>query len=238
MLCSEFKNTNEFKISDYFLSRQLDELTIEELAYIHLNRIPGSTIVKDARISSSLYDLIETAQASANNSRTRIYGPMLACFAILDQIGGLYRCKLKKSKYENNNKASENGLKIALHLFGKYEEHEIESLATLRNGLYHDGSLLSKSWDRKTNVIFRIDRSTEDSKTLTSPRKTWDGDYHDCLNDYLSIINVISLKRDVEQIVKNCTKQLLDDNLIIMITDPREFFYKFLFRTERANCAD
>ena len=224
MQFSEFKNANGFELHDHFSSKQLDELSIEELAYIHLSRANSRTIIKNASVSSSLYDLIETAQASTINERTRIYTPMLASFAVLDQIGGAYRHKSKPTTYEN-------GIKVALQLFGTYNKDEIEYLTTLRNGLYHDGSLLSINDNGKTKVVFRLDPNA--AQTITMPRKLWDGVYHDSLDDYISKINVVSLKNDVEQISKKCLDLLLNGNLNFRISEPREFFYKFLFASPR-----
>lgn len=221
----DFKNANGFELHDHFSKKSLDELSIKELAYIHLNRSHSTTIIKNATITSSLYDLIETAQASATNARTRIYTPMLASFAVLDQIGGAYRSNLKSTSYQN-------GIKVALELFGTHSKDEIEYLTTLRNGLYHDGSLLSKNINGKTNVLFRLDPNSPN--TITMPRTPWDGVYHGSLNDYISKINVLSLKNDTETIVQNCLEQLLDDNLLFTINDCREFFYKFLFASPKA----
>jgi len=222
---SSFKNANGFELHDHFTSKNLDELTIEELAYIHLSRIHSRTPIKNANVSSSLCDLIETAQASAINSRTRIYTPMLALFAVLDQIGSAYRNKSKATNYKN-------GIKAALHSFSAYTKDEIEYLTTLRNGLYHDGSLLSKNDNGKTNVVFRLDPNAP--KTITMPRKPWDGIYHDSLDDYISKINVASLKNDVEKIAIECLDLLQNGTLIFKINDCREFFYKFLFASPRA----
>jgi hypothetical protein len=220
MVFSEFKRANKFELHDHFRSKNLDQLSIEELAYIHLNISNGRTTVRNAEISSSLYDLIETAKGSAVNARTRIYGPMLASFAVLDQIGSAYRNKSKVTNYQN-------GIKVALQVFGEHTKSEIEYLTTLRNGLHHDGSLLSKNTNRKTNVVFRLDPNA--LKTITPPLKSWDGKYYDSLSDYTSRINVLSLKNDVEQISKNCLELLLDGNLVFKISDCNEFFYKFLF---------
>lgn len=222
---SSFKNANGIELHDYFMSKNLDELTIEELAYIHLSRRNSRTSIKNGYVSSSLYDLIETAQASANNSRTSIYTPMLALFAVLDQIGGAYRNKSKKTNYKN-------GIKAALDSFSAYTKDEIEYLTTLRNGLYHDGSLLSKNDNGKTNVVFRLDHNAP--KTITMPHKPWDGIYHDSLDDYISKINIASLKNDVEKMALECLDLLQSGNLTFKINDCREFFYKFLFFSPKA----
>ena len=115
-----------------------------------------------------------------------------------------------------------------LTFFGSYTDDEIKYLVTLRNGLYHDGSLISKSRDGRTNVVFRLD--PDSSATLTMPQKPWDGTYHDSLGDNIARINVRLFKDDVEKIALNCQNELLDGTLIFKIQNTREFFfYKFLF---------
>lgn len=222
---SNFQNSDGFAIAQHFASKNLDELSIEELAYVHLNRTHQFTTLKNAQLSSSLYDLIETAQASSINSRTRIYTPMLACFAVLDQIGGAYGLSSVASSYQN-------GIKVALDVFGSYSKKEIEYLTNLRNGLYHDGSLLSISNNGKTKAVYRLD--PEGKVTVTLPKNEWDGVYRDSLSDYITKINVLSLKSDVERISKKCLGLLLQGQLVMHINSPREFFYKFLFASEKS----
>lgn len=220
MPITDLKSKNGFEVTEYFENKLLHDLDVSELAYAHLDRWHGKVTLKNCSISSSLYDLLETAQSSFNNNRTRIYTPLLSCFAILDQIGGAYGTKLKTTNYGS-------GVKVALDLFSNYSKLEIEKLYALRNGLYHDGSLMSISNNGKVKVVFRL--SPNATNTITHPAVEWDGIYHDSLDQYITKINAKKFKEDVEEIVKKCSLQLLDGDLKMKINDPREFFYKFLF---------
>ncbi|WP_456024499.1 hypothetical protein [Pseudomonas protegens] len=221
MPITDLKSKNGFEVSEYFDKRALEDLEVSELAYIHLNLIHGKEHLSNCVVSSSLYDLMETASSSFNNNRTRIYTPLLSCFSILDQIGGAYGSSLKNTQYQA-------GIKVALATFGTFSTEEIEKLYSLRNGLYHDGSLVNISRHGDAKVVFRL--STDDSsKTITHPTIEWDGIYHDSLTKYITTINARKFKKDVEDIVKRCASELLDGTLIMKIEEPREFFYKFLF---------
>lgn len=220
MPITDLKTKNGFEVSNYFKEKALEDLNVSELSYIHLNRMHGKNRLSNCIVSSSLYDLIETAQSSFNNSRTRIYTPLLSCFAILDQIGGAYGSQLKSTQYQA-------GIKVALSTFGNYDKETIEKLYSLRNGLYHDGSLMNISRHRNSNVVFNL--SHEASSTITHPTTEWDGIYHDSLNPYITKINAKKFKDDVEIIIDRCASELLDGTLIMKIEEPREFFYKFLF---------
>lgn len=220
MLITDLKSKNGFDVDEYFENKSLHHLDVSELAYVHLDRIHGKLRLKNCTVYSSLYDLMETAQSSFNNNRTRIYTPLLSCFAILDQIGGAYGSAVKSTNYGA-------GIKVALDLFGSYSKVEIEKLYALRNGLYHDGSLMNISIHGKEKVVFRL--SPEAVNTITPPAVEWDGIYHDSIDQYITKINTKKFKTDVEAIVSKCASQLLDGTLKMKINDPREFFYKFLF---------
>lgn len=220
MTIADLKFGNSVAVDDYFKTRSLSDLDVEELAYIHLDGLHGRATLSNCTVYSSLYDLMETAQSSFNNRRTRTYTPLLSCFAILDQIGGAYGSSSKSTKFGA-------GIKVALSLFGSYSDDNIEKLYALRNGLYHDGSLLNVSRYGNANVIFRL--SPDATTTITPPAVEWDGIYHDSLNSYVTKINTKKFKEDVEAIVRRCSSELLDGTLIMKISDPREFFYKFLF---------
>lgn len=222
MPVTDLKSKNGLEISQYFRSKKLEELDISDLAYIHLGTSFEKTVLENCIISSSLYYLINTVRASFNTDRTRIYSPLLSLFAILDQIGGIYGSTLSHTPRQN-------GIKVALATFSKYKETEIQKLYSLRNGLYHDGSLVNIGKHNNTNVIFRL--SHEKPNTITNPPIEWDGTYHDSLDQYITTINIDSFKDDIEEIIKKCREELLNGTLTIKISSKREFFYKFLFIT-------
>jgi hypothetical protein len=220
MPITDLKSKNRLEIRKYFENKSLHDLDVSELAYIHLDRLHGKVELENCTIYSSLYDLMETAQSSFNNARTRIYTPLLSCFAIIDQIGGAYSSTLSSTNYGGN-------IKAALDLFSNFSKIEIEKLYSLRNGLYHDGSLMNISTHGGANVIFRL--SQDATSTITAPNAEWDGIYHNSLDQYITRINTKKLKEDVEAIVNKCSSELLDGTLKMKIDVPREFFFKFLF---------
>lgn len=221
MPITDLKGKDGFEVDDYFSKKSLEGLEVSELAYLHLNMITAKKCLSNTAVSSSLYDLMETANASFNNARTRIYTPLLSCFSILDQIGGAYSSDLSTSDFQA-------GVKVALSTFGNFTREEIEKIYSLRNGLYHDGSLVNISKHGSAKVVFRLSAESSD-KTITPPEIEWDGIYHDDLANYVTKINTKMFRDDVYEIIKKCTAELLDGTLIMKISDPREFFYKFLF---------
>lgn len=228
MRITTLKSKNRFEVGDYFRKKALADLDISELAYIHLDRLHGKMVLSNCIVYSSLYDLLETAQSSFYKDRTRIYTPLLSCFAILDQIGGVYGSRSKCTAYKA-------GIKAALDLFGGCSKVDIEKLYALRNGLYHDGSLLSISKNGNTNVIFRLSQTS--TNTITPASSEWTGVYEDVLDPFVTKINTKKFQEDVEAIVRKCSSELLNGTLKIKINDTREFFYKFLFSMDLESTA-
>lgn len=207
------------EIFEYFSKKRLEELTIEELAYTHLE-VRRDTRLKNCSITSSLADLVESLSASFSNNRTNQYVPLLTSFAILDQIGCLYENKNKHSKYQN-------GIKRSLDYFSDFPSTDLDTLVTMRHGLVHDGSLSYINRDTQTAVIFRM--AKDKGKVISHPRVKWDGVYRDDLTDYLSLVDLRELQNVVAEVIAECKKQLLKGNLSVSISDKREFVYKYLF---------
>ena len=91
------KNMNRMDIYKYFKEKIISNLTVEELSFIHLDINSATHSLKEPYyVSSNLYDLVETVSASFSNRRTRIYVPIMTCFAILDQIGNIYSLKKRR----------------------------------------------------------------------------------------------------------------------------------------------
>ncbi|MFT4928869.1 MAG: hypothetical protein ACI8WB_004989, partial [Phenylobacterium sp.] len=113
------------------------------------------------------------------------------------------------------------------YCFSSYKKADIESLVTLRNGLLHDGSLLSINKNGKTNVLFRVAWDSE--VLLKQPKMPWDGQYSDDLTSYTTIIDLKELQKLVKSIIDECNEYLKNNTLEISIKDKREFYYKYLF---------
>jgi hypothetical protein len=218
---SDFKASGNMKISNYYRGKNLDDLTIEELSYVHLNSLTGKEILKNGRLSTCLYDLLETVSASFGNVRTKQYVPLLGCFSILDQIGGTYGRVDKSTSYGN-------GIKKALDLYSSFNNpSDLESLVTLRHSIFHDGSLVSVNSNTGTSVIFRM--VVDSGKLLTPPISAWEGVYQNEMNDYVTKIDLKELQKLTSDVVDTCRKVLVAGNSDIKIGDPKELFYKYLF---------
>ncbi|MGP9672628.1 hypothetical protein ACT3S9_15785 [Pseudoalteromonas sp. AOP31-A2-14] len=218
---------NGILIGDYFRGKQLNELGVEELAYIHLNLLHIRTPLKDFYVSSSLRELEQTLTASFGNKRTKQYVPLMTSFAILDQLGSLYSIADANCNFQN-------GIKKALATLTHIRDRDdIESLVTLRNGLLHDGSLISHNVYRDIDVIYRM--TVGSGKVITPPKKVWDGIYRDSLSEYVTLIDLKELQAVVLKAIKLCAEHLENSTLIINCTDEKEFFYKYLFSEKIVN---
>ena len=208
---------------EYFESKFVSQLSLTELAYFHLDVRYARHRVKDGWVSSSLYDLKESLSASFNNVRTNQYVPMMVSFSILDQLGNLYAIQQQNCTYQN-------GIKRALSYFSNCNRAEIESLVTLRNGLLHDGSLISHSQNGRTHIIFRTDPTA--TNLLTFPATPWNGQYQNDLSPYLTLINLQKLKELVFNAIDIAKAELCNGNLDITNMAAREFYFKFLFKRD------
>ncbi|WP_267530595.1 hypothetical protein [Acinetobacter oleivorans] len=217
----DFLNANNFQIDDYFRSKTLPELTISELVYIYLNTLHGFETLSNGKVYSSLYDLLDNTRSSFSRQKTRIYTPLLSCFAIIDQLGSIFDNPAKSTNYQN-------GILSFLTQFSSLNDDEIKALNSLRNGLYHDGSLTSIGrFSNRPNVVFRLNPDMEE--IIKVPQVNWDGIYYDELKSYLSFINTRNLFLYIEEIIESIKRLLLEGKLQLKITDPREFYYKYLF---------
>lgn len=217
------KNMNGMKRYEYFKTKILSDLTIEELAFIHLDIDSHSCHLQSPYyLTSNLFDLVETISASFSNRRTRIYVPVMTCFAILDQIGSIYNIKGNTSDYGN-------GIKRAISIFAtSINDDDMKSLVSLRNGLLHDGSLLNiPRYNNTPHVIFRMKQNL--GQLLKQADTEWNGTYHDDLSPYTTYIDLKELQELTINIINKCKDELLNDNLDISITDPKEFYFKYLF---------
>lgn len=222
---ADFKMSNPGKISDYYRAKSTSQLSTEELANIHLDINRKWHCLTDGNISSNIYDLNEAVNAAFNNARTEQYVPLLACFAMLDQIGSLYQRTDIKSPYNN-------GIKKAFDSYSNFKSpDDLEAIVTLRHGLLHNGSLTCINSRTETKVFFRMIKNSK--KIYTPPKKQWDGIYHDSMSDFTSLIDLRELHNTTKEIINECKRLLQDKKLEIKVCVPRELFFKYLFLSPR-----
>lgn len=149
---------------------RLRDLTHEQIAYCHL--LGGNMIwTADFTVETGLEHIeTEMRQARGRNLTSR-YVPLMAAFAILDQIGSTYRNPQLPLAPTNTP-----SIKRALYYFGGYKlsDPEVEHLYALRNALVHDAALTGHNIKKIVWYIFRFDAEMSDPIKL--PASSWDGD--------------------------------------------------------------
>jgi hypothetical protein len=216
-----FKDSTPGEIFEYYSVRNTFQLSLEEMAYIHLDVDSQWCCLANGKMSSSLRDLLQTVSTAFNNIRTKQYVPLLACFSVLDQIGGVYERTDKTSTYCN-------GIKKALDLFSSFNlPSDLDFLVTLRHGLFHDGSLTYVNAHTDTKTFVRMGIGT--GRLLTPSKIPWDGVYHDDMSDYVTKIDLKEFQELTSGVVSACRRHLLDGQLRIKAGSPRELLYKYLF---------
>lgn len=124
-----------------FENKYPDDLTSQELSFIHLDTSHGTYFLKECKTRSMLSFIIEGIQMTMVHDRAKNVMPIMSLMSILDQLGICYNNTEKaESKYGN-------GIKRALYYFGDIDESDgtIKVLYALRNGLFHNISLVSKN---------------------------------------------------------------------------------------------
>lgn len=217
--------------------KTLTELSLEELAYLHLDDFDHPWELKDGLIRSALPGLIAEVRKTRTNDRTRIFSPLYGCFALLDQIGSVYQ-NLELPACANENAS---GIKKALYYFCGFPEDsdDVKAIYGLRNALMHDGSMLYRGrWqDGKWKGPFHYFRLGSESELVVEmPQQSWNGKLEDLrMNVHATLINQ-SLLADVALNAVSVARGLLQDGkLKIRLGEgPIELYYKYLFHTRKS----
>ena len=196
----------EYNITPQKLSdKHIDELTIEEMAFVHLSTSYTPITVKDAILRSTLSFINQNIQHSLSFEYSKQLMPYLSLCAILDQLGICYNRK------DRPNTKFGNGIKRCLVYFGEIDEDDeiIDTLYALRNGLLHNVSLTSKAKYGNNHYIFRY---SEDIGNVYQKADTkWDGSYETLdgsREKYTTLINVVKFK----DLVSRCIQKADDLN--------------------------
>jgi hypothetical protein len=149
----------------------INELSFEEMAFVHLDTSYSPITVKNANLRSTLSYIYQNIQHSLYNEYSKQLIPYISLCAILDQLGTCYN---RKDKVEPK---FENGIKRCLVYFGEIEENDeiINALYALRNGLLHNISLTSNDKFKNKHYIFRYNKEIEN--VYQKSEEEWDGSY-------------------------------------------------------------
>lgn len=173
------------------LKKRIDELTFEEMAFVHLSTNNSPIFVKDYQLRSTLSFIYQNICHALVNEASKQLMPYLSLCAVLDQLGICYDRKDKiKPRYSN-------GIKRALVNFSELDEDDklIDVLYALRNGLLHNLSLTS--FDKYKNKFYKFRYNSEIEDIYQDAEIEWNGNYVTLDTDpekYTTHINVEKLQ--------------------------------------------
>ena len=176
--------------------------------------------------------LVTEIQQSLPRVYTGFFSPLYGAFALLDQIGEIY----KNTAIPDCGNDAASGIKKALYYFGgmPFDNDEVKALYGLRNALMHNGSLLYRGrFNNKTNTWdgpfhrFRWNKSLE--KPIKLPGSPWDGVLDNLTPLCTTEINVAKIcELAIESVA--AARRALDSNAlgISLKEGEKELYYRYL----------
>lgn len=204
----------------------LQSLSLDEIVYCHLTE-QFHIETKAHIVHSCLHDVETEMRQARGRYLTANYAPLLAAFAILDQIGSCYRDKAMP-QHPNQGQS----IHRALYYFGRMApmSDEVRALYAFRNGLVHDASLTSHTRAGEW-YIFRYKPSLPTIIKLA--KKPWDGTAANLGPDTLTLLNVRMLTNAVSEALNLVRKCRLDRPADLDVLQTKEnIIHKYLFWNE------
>lgn len=218
--------------SETMRTKTLQQLTLQELASIHLDQYGHPCQLADGWIQSGMGFLVTEIQQSLPRVYTGFFSPLYGAFALLDQIGEIY----KNTAMADCGNDAASGIKKALYYFGgmPFDSDEVKALYGLRNALMHNGSLLYRGrFDKKTNAWdgpfhrFRWNKSLEGPVKL--PGSPWDGVLDNLTPRCTTEINVAKICELAIASVGAAKRALENNALGISLKEgEQELYYRYL----------
>lgn len=215
-------------------TKTLQQLTLNELASIHLDYHGHPRKLADGWIQSGMGFLVTEIQHSLSQMYSGFFSPLYGAFALLDQVGEIYvntalpRC--------DNDAAS--GIKKALYYFGGMhfdnDKIQIRALYGLRCALMHDGSLLYRGlYDKKKGIwkspFHRFRWNQELTEPVKLPLVAWNGSLDTLSPANTTEINVAKICELAIDAVDAAKSALASGNLDINVKEgEKELYYRYL----------
>lgn len=214
-------------------TKNLNQLTLTELADIHLSKFDHRKQLKDGWIQSGMGLLAVDMSQSLPRVDTGFFSPLYSAFSLLDQIGEIYSDTRKGTV---NPEAS--GIKKALFYFCNqtFNDDVTQALYGLRNSLMHNGSLIYRgrfekgAWKGPFHW-FAWDKTLTDPLQL--PATPWDGILDNLKHENRTKINVSAICSIALQAIDNARLALDAGKLGITIGEgEQELYYRYLFHSK------
>lgn len=206
--------------------KNIDELSIEEMIFVHLSTRNTPISVKNAHLRSTLSFMNENITIGLSLQYSKQLMPYLSMCAILDQLGICYN---RKDKGEPR---FGNGIKRCLYYFGDLAENDelINILYALRNGLLHNISLTSFDLPKNKYYIFQFDDTIPN--TYQKSTLEWDGDYGKLDSQpekYTTFINRNKFKELVQGCIRKADELNQNSLLELRLTGgKKQLFYDYI----------
>lgn len=163
-----------------------------EVMFIHLNgqmpyRENGNATPEFVFMSTLTHGLMEMNSARGSRN-TEIMTPLIAAFAILDQLGECYCFKSRKHDEPGKRPAIKRALHHYPPFWGDLSVDEAQALYMLRNGLVHDAAFSAQEQNGlKRWMIFRHDLELRQAVRL--PQRDWNGAPEDVSRETITWFN-------------------------------------------------
>lgn len=212
---------------------KLRDLTDEQIAFCHL--LGGSRIwTADFVVSTGLDDIETEMRQSRGRDLTSRYVPLMAAFAILDQIGSTYSDPQLTAPPTNTA-----AIKRALYYFGGFQLNDpvVKHLYALRNALVHDAALTGHNPGKTIWYIFRFNHKMTDMIKL--PASGWNGDPTTLKPDCVTWINPRAFTDWVSERLHRLRQTFEANPSSIVLEQPAaDILQKYLFWEPRRNSDD
>jgi hypothetical protein len=207
-------------------------LDAAKVPWLHLLGVGGDGTIAQGEPPYLYISTLLRAQGEMNSARTltntQMIVPLLAAFAILDQVGECYASK----ETLPGEPSKEAPIKRALHHFplpwGTLSADEMHALSMMRNGLMHDASFSSKErGGQKRAMIFRHD--IEMAEVVKLPVRGWNGKPEDVRRETITWVNpdlIIAIANFAIGRLGQALK--LNDPAMVIRLDPQEIAARYL----------
>ena len=204
----------------------------EKIPWLHLLEVGGDGTIGQGDPPFLYISTLLRAQREMNSAReaynSQMIVPLLAAFAILDQVGECYAFQetLPSEPAENPS------IKRALHHFplpwGTLSPDEVHALYMMRNGLMHDAAFSStQRGGQKRSMIFRHDIGME--KVVVLPVRTWNGQPDDVSRETITWVNPDLIIGIANAAIGRLGQALkINDSKLVVRLDPQEIAARYL----------
>lgn len=218
-------------VPQQLVNKSIDELTFNEMAYVHLSDSTSSFVLKDHLVRSTLSFAVQNVKKALKHEFSKQLMPYITLCSILDQLGICY------NRNDKPQPRFSNGLKRALVQFGEIsgDDELINVIYSLRNGLLHNISLTS--FDLKKGKFYKFRYNSSIESIYKKSDEEWNGSYETLdsnPNKFLTHINIDLFSELVFACLDKATTLNETNNLELRLEGGlRQLFFDYILTVKR-----